>query len=659
MERPFARNARAILATAVGLIVLVTTAVGWLGWRLLSQEEALVRQQARDRLEQAADTLVAVFLRRLAEAEAWVSQSDSLAAEETAALSPATGAIVLRFSRTGVDAPPGELLYYPATPAVRSIDASLFAHAEKLEFQAADLQGAASALATLAASKDRSIRAKALLLLARVQKKRHQTTEALATYAKLADENLIGPAEVPYGLLSRFARCQLLADTQQGELARREAAALIASLEAGRWPIGKQSYAYYDLEARKLAGPPQGSAPLGPKLAVTETVESLWDEWQRFQQSGTGSLTKRVYSPGDFPTLAVLDATPEQLVALVYAGDSIRHLLDLASAGETPSGRVSLLDVQGNPILRGTPQVAGIAVTRSLAAAGLPWQLRLAADDQGDTAALLATRRNYFIVALVAIVALVSSACYAMARGVLREATAGQLQSDFVSAVSHEFRSPLTTLRQLTELLAHGRIQDESRRRLYFDVLQKETSRLHQLVENLLDFGRMDAGRRQYRIEPLDFSALVRDGIDEYANEASANGHRIELNADGRSLVVEADREALKRAVRNLLENAVKYSPDAPRVWVETGSDGQVAVLRVRDAGIGVPVEERSRIFEKFVRGEAAKKACIQGTGIGLAMVKEIVRAHRGDVDVHSEVGRGSTFTIRLPLSTAVQWSNS
>jgi signal transduction histidine kinase len=203
-------------------------------------------------------------------------------------------------------------------------------------------------------------------------------------------------------------------------------------------------------------------------------------------------------------------------------------------------------------------------------------------------------------------------------------------------------------------LLADGRIHEESRRRRYFSVLQQETNRLHQLVEDLLDFGRMDAGRRQYKFEPIDFSELVQDGIEEYQRQAGAHGHRIEITSDTGRLPVDADREALRRVVRNLLENAVKYSPDANTVWVEMGCEDRAAILRVRDEGIGIPPEEKSRIFEKFVRGEAAKKACIPGTGIGLAMVKEIVRVHHGELDLDSEVGRGSTFMVRLPLSHAV-----
>jgi two-component system phosphate regulon sensor histidine kinase PhoR len=217
----------------------------------------------------------------------------------------------------------------------------------------------------------------------------------------------------------------------------------------------------------------------------------------------------------------------------------------------------------------------------------------------------------------------------------------------------------LTTLRQLTELLAEGRIHEESRRRRYFSVLQQETSRLHQLVEDLLDFGRMEAGRRQYKFESLDFSELVQGGIEEYQQQADANGHKIEIHSDHSRLLIDADREALRRVVRNLLDNAVKYSPEAKTVWVETGCERHAAILRVRDEGIGIPPEEKSRIFEKFVRGEAAKKACIPGTGIGLAMVKEIVTVHHGELDLSSEVGLGSTFTVQFPFSKTVPESSS
>jgi len=655
MSRPIARNIHIILATSVGLVLLVAGTLCWLGWRLLSQEEDLVRQRSHDRFEQAADVFLAGFLRRVAETESWLGQIGSTLPPEGLGI-PHRGGILVKFSRNGVETdPPGKLPYYPTAPQSPTFDAELFREAERLEFQTGDFKAAAAALGHIAESREAQIRDEALLRLARVQNKSGNVAEALDTYGKLRDESLISSAEAPYALLSRFARSQLLMSSHHEPAAHKEASELLAALGSGRFPIGKESYAWYEATTRKLAGVvdrPSAST----NLAVAELVESIWSEWQIFQLSGTRSLTKRLHDSDPVPIFAVFNATPERLVALIYAGAAIRDFaLDAsATAGQQPV-RVTVIDEHGTPIFGENLQASEPQATRILSAAELPWHLKVSPPSVDSAEGLLAARRRYFVLALALIVLLVSAACYAMARGVLREAAAGRLQSDFVSAVSHEFRSPLTTLRQLTELLAHGRIHDESRRRLYFDVLQKETTRLHQLVEDLLDFGRMDAGRRQYRLEPLDFAELVRDGIEQYQTEPTCNAHKIEFVSDETPLVVNADREALRRVVRNLLENAVKYSPESPTVWVETGCEESAAVLRVRDQGIGIPPEERSRIFEKFVRGEGAKRACIQGTGIGLAMVKEIVRVHHGEVDLSSEVGRGSTFRVRLPLRAAVE----
>jgi signal transduction histidine kinase len=536
----------------------------------------------------------------------------------------------------------------------------LFADARKLEYQSRDLNAASVALSALAAQP--AVRAEALLRLARVQRKNDRPMDALATYAKLGGESGISPIlNEPYGLIGRMQRIDLLKEHKQSADAEKEAQALIASMDAGEWRIDKATYDDYYAKASELRGQQAETPAAIERSAIAETVGSLWDEWRQFKRSASRSLTKSLHRSGPVPLLAIANANPDRMIAVIYVGEALRHWNpDSSVTGELSGIRVELMSPEGRPLLGGGTAPASLHVTRSLSPASLPWQLEVSTSANAEDSTFASERRNYLILVLVAIVLMVALACYAMARGVLREAAAGQLQSDFVSAVSHEFRSPLTTLRQLTELLADGRILDEGRRRQYFSVMQKETSRLHQLVENLLDFGRMDAGRRQYRLESLDFASIVLENVEQFQSEAGASGHEIELSANDGPLMVEADREALQRVVRNLLENAVKYSPGARTVWVETEREGRSAVLRVRDQGIGIPVEEKKRIFEKFVRGDAAKRAAIPGTGIGLAMVNEIVRVHHGQVEVASEVGAGSTFVVRLPLvptaaSAAVQ----
>jgi signal transduction histidine kinase len=259
-------------------------------------------------------------------------------------------------------------------------------------------------------------------------------------------------------------------------------------------------------------------------------------------------------------------------------------------------------------------------------------------------------RRALWLAGVVLMVLLVLAGAYAIHRGISQELKFARLQSDFVAAVSHEFRSPLTTLRTLTELLTHDRIADESRRKQSYLFLDRESNRLTRLVEDLLDFGRMECRRKQYRIEPRDAFTLVRSAIADFTEEAVANGFHVEANLGPGPATIRADQEAFRRALRNLLENAVKYSPECRTVWVDGAVKDHQVAISVRDHGMGIDPREQREIFQKFVRGNAAKKAGIKGTGIGLSMVQQIIEALGGQIRLESAVGVGSTFTIVLPL---------
>jgi K+-sensing histidine kinase KdpD len=174
----------------------------------------------------------------------------------------------------------------------------------------------------------------------------------------------------------------------------------------------------------------------------------------------------------------------------------------------------------------------------------------------------------------------VSTGSYFTARAFLRELAVARLQSDFVAAVSHEFRTPLASLRQLTENLLDGRVTTDERRATYYRAQARATGRLHRLVEGLLDFGRMEAGVLRYRLEPLEVGDLVHSTVEEFRQDHADRGHQVELTlADGLP-PVNGDREALTRALWNLLDNAAKYSPGEPTIWVEAARDRHVAVVR-------------------------------------------------------------------------------
>jgi signal transduction histidine kinase len=314
---------------------------------------------------------------------------------------------------------------------------------------------------------------------------------------------------------------------------------------------------------------------------------------------------------------------------------------------DPPAPEWRLLDESGTVVM-GAASGAPDAVHR-IVGADYPWRLEVTggADVQAGVG-------RWAIPAVLALaLVLVWGTAGLMARAIRREAAVSRLQTDFVAAVSHEFRSPLTTVRQIAETLESERVpaaNADERRRTYYRLLATEASRLQRLVETLLNFGRMEAGAETYRIQDLDVSALAAHVAAELEPLAAREGVRIDLA--GRSpVLIRADEAAISLALRNLIDNAIKYSPGQPVVTVDwTRENGHVA-LRVADTGPGIPAAEQRAVFQKFVRGDAAIRGNVRGTGVGLAMVQQIATSHGGEVRLTSREGAGSTFTLILPAS--------
>jgi signal transduction histidine kinase len=279
----------------------------------------------------------------------------------------------------------------------------------------------------------------------------------------------------------------------------------------------------------------------------------------------------------------------------------------------------------------------------------------------------LAARRRLLLAGLSVLAPLLLITSYFIVRAMTRELAVARLQSDFVASVSHEFRSPLTSMRQLSSMLVQGRLPSDEQRQRSYEFLADETGRLDRLIEGLLDFGLIEAGEARYRLESTAAVELVRETVSAFQRTVTARGYQVELSLPASSsgdpadrLAVRhrilADKEALGRAIWNLLDNAVKFSPDERKVWVDVvplheKQQARLAIA-VKDRGMGIPATEQRTIFDKFVRGSASREAGIKGTGIGLAMVKHIIAAHGGEIRLESAPGEGSRFTILLPLET-------
>jgi signal transduction histidine kinase len=335
----------------------------------------------------------------------------------------------------------------------------------------------------------------------------------------------------------------------------------------------------------------------------------------------------------------------------IVVGPAASLLSRLDSLAADLHVRAQIMDADGRTISSAPASSDRSQAPRSLRPeTGLPWTMSVTAEPQSSAAWL--SRQQLFGIGFGLLALVVTGASYTVFRFVSKELAVARLQSDFVSAVSHEFRTPLTALRHVSDLIEEG---DASPQELseYHQAIGKESRRLHGLVENLLDFGRIEEGHRVYDFGELDAVTLTQDVVHDLSGQAHANGHEVRLQAPAEPLPVRADRHAVTLALRNLIENAVKYSPGASSIDVTVRSDARNVAIAVQDYGVGVPASEQRTVFRKFVRGSAARELMVKGTGIGLAMADRIVRAHGGSITLESAPGRGSTFTISLPRSHA------
>jgi signal transduction histidine kinase len=626
-----------LAVAAVSVIALI-----WLGVRLVAQDRALEAERLREKRESAADRVVVALDQALS------ADERSLVGFSGKGQHPGTAGLAFVVAEAGElrVLPETGLLYYPVAPPPPEAASGLFRAAEESEFRDRDFDRAIDGLRALSLSRDRAIRAGAQLRLARNLRKAGRPEAALQVYGDLARVGDAALAGAPAGLVARHARCALLEEMGRRDVLHEEARALRDDLRAGRWPLERDAYHYYAAQVRRWLEVGPESATEGEALA--RAVDWLWQSWRSKQTVEPGSSGRRSLDYEGTSVTVAWHASGDRLTALAAdpSYQRRRWLEPAIGSVQEPGVRVALMDAEGKVIHGQRSPDASSESLRVASATGLPWTVVVAnADVEADLQ--FAQRRRLMMAGLTALALLVIAGTYLIGRAMSRELAIARLQSDFVSAVSHEFRTPLTSLAQFTEMLVENESLPAETRRRYYEAQARAAGRLSRLVESLLDFSRMEGGARPSRLEPLDAAQLARTVVEEFRLEGAARDFTIECDApDG--AMVHADREALSQALWNLLDNAVKYSGPSRIVQVDV-EQGREVSLRVRDRGPGIPASERKLVFRKFARGSAARLGNVRGTGIGLAMVRHIVEAHGGRVTLDSEPGSGSTFTIVLP----------
>jgi signal transduction histidine kinase len=328
----------------------------------------------------------------------------------------------------------------------------------------------------------------------------------------------------------------------------------------------------------------------------------------------------------------VIGHPDQRLAMMVYQGDSFKAEGDrpLAMSAGWGSGKAEVTYKLDDPF-RG---------------------LALGIKFQGTTADAIGRRwvwQSFLILGVLSV--LMIGGLVLTYRSVNKQVALARLKSDFVSNVSHELRTPLALIRLYAETLELGRITTQEKKNEYYSIIRKESERLSALINNILDFSRIEAGAKEYDFRETDIAELVRNTLDSYRYQIEQQGFALEEHIDPGIPAVKVDREAIARALVNLVNNALKYSDNEKFLGVRLYREQSVLKLEVSDRGIGIDRNEQSRIFDKFYRTCDPLVHNTKGSGLGLSLVRHITRAHGGDVEVESTPGRGSKFTLSLPLA--------
>ena len=540
------------LIAAITVVPLITLL--WLGWRLLEQDYLLERQQIRQRVERGADLIVAALQRAI------VSDEQRLAGNT---MPVPTGAVTVVFRDGSVDVSPrGGVAYLPGVARLGEPLAAAFVRGDELEFRRQDQTGAIQAFRELTRSADSSIRTGAWLRLARSLQKAGRPDEALDAYARVADVDDVAVQGVPAGLVARYARCRLL--EKQGRLAdlRAEAATLETALHAGRWRLTAAVYSLYSVDAARWSG--GDPARWRDAEAAAEAVAAVWTRWQTAPATAASSRESIDVDGRSFVIVAQrANGVLRALVASPVFVES-QWLAPLSSVAAQTHTVFALRDAAGKSVSGAMEANRSDAIARSSSETALPWTVVAASVQPPPEERDFAVRRRLLAAGFILLVLMALLASYLIVRAVSREAGRRAAAVGFrlggLARIPDAAHVPAAVHRN-----APGEPRlDGERRQVAYDAQVARDRRLTRLVESLLDFGRMQAGAHRYQFEPRDCTELVRAVVDDFAASRPPPGTSSPSAATD-AAPIDIDDEALSRAVRNLLDNAVKYSPDPHR----------------------------------------------------------------------------------------------
>lgn len=269
----------------------------------------------------------------------------------------------------------------------------------------------------------------------------------------------------------------------------------------------------------------------------------------------------------------------------------------------------------------------------------------------GTIQSLVKDRAETNLILLLILIVILFTGAWIIFRNIKKEMALAKIKSDFVSNVSHELRTPLALISMFAETLEMGRVKTEEKKNEYYNIISHETARLSRIVNRILNFSQMEAGKRKYNFTNVQLNAIIEEVFNTYKFHLQNKGFKFTLGPDENLPLVYADKEAVSEAVINIIDNAVKYSSDNKVVELSTGLIGEFVFVKIKDHGIGISAQDQKKIFDKFFRVSSGYVHNTKGTGLGLSLVKQIMDAHKGEITLHSSPGLGSSFILKFKTS--------